>query len=490
MATRGVRLAVVTIPLLLAAMGAWAGSRQPTPPAFDHAVHSGLFPGSCMTCHAGVAETGAPLWPTIEGCAACHDGEVQPVVEWTPPTAPPPSNLRFAHDLHATAAASDSVSCAQCHTIADPKGDVHRSVVGQCIDCHQPGGQHLEVADQECATCHVTLAEATRLSASQVADFPVPASHLTPGFGLKDHGEGAWVRNADGQMSVAASCATCHAQNFCINCHVNAPEVPAIQALASDERSLVHGFTFAAPGSHEAPNFVAVHGGDAQRNPQSCATCHTQPSCTTCHIAPAPPRQVSAMHMPGPGRAAGASTERHPPASHTRAFTEGHGPEASAAPRACSTCHVREDCLSCHRPDLAQPAGGGNYHPTGFLVRHPTAAYARQTTCSDCHNAQQFCASCHAQAGLSATRSLGAGSFHDGRAAFIVGHGQAARQSLESCVSCHVERDCTACHSTLGRGFRFSPHGPGFDPERLRRRNPEMCIACHGVAIPGVPQGP
>lgn len=488
MAPRGIRLAVVSIPLVLAAIGAWAGSRQPTPPAFDHAVHAKLFPGACATCHLGASEPGASFWPAVESCAACHDGEVQPRVEWTPPVAPPPSNLRFAHDQHALATA-DSVGCAQCHTITDPRADVHRSVVGQCIDCHQPGGQHLEVANQQCATCHLPLPQATGLSRSQVAGFPVPSSHLQPGFGLKTHGEGASVRGEDGRMTVAASCATCHAQNFCINCHVNAPEVPAIQALLPDERSLVHGFTFAPPPSHEAPNFVAVHGRDAQRNTQSCATCHTQPSCTTCHVTPAPPRQVNAMHQPGPGRAAGASTERRPPASHTRAFTEGHGPEATAAPRACATCHVREDCLSCHRPDLAQPAGGGNYHPAGFLARHPSAAYARQTTCSDCHNAQQFCASCHMQAGLSATRSLGGASFHDGRANFLVGHGQAARQSLESCVSCHVERDCTACHSLLGRGFRFSPHGPGFDPERLRRRNPEMCIACHGLGIPGVPQG-
>ncbi|MEZ4378739.1 MAG: cytochrome c3 family protein [Gemmatimonadales bacterium] len=92
---------------------------------------------------------------------------------------------------------------------------------------------------------------------------------------------------------------------------------------------------------------------------------------------------------------------------------------------------------------------------------------------------------CHAQAGLGARNTLQAGPYHDAKGAFLVGHGQAARQSLESCVSCHVERDCTVCHSAQG-GRRFNPHGPGFDAERLRRRNPEMCIACHGRAIPGM----
>jgi len=193
------------------------------------------------------------------------------------------------------------------------------------------------------------------------------------------------------------------------------------------------------------------------------------------------------MHQAGEGRAPGAQVQRHPPASHTTAFREQHAREANASPRSCAICHARTDCLTCHRPDLTQPSGGGDFHPAGFLVRHPAAAYSRQTSCNDCHNFLQFCVSCHAQAGLNARRSLGSSSFHDARAGFILGHGQAARQALETCVSCHVERDCTACHSAIGRGFGFNPHGPGFDPDRLRRRNPEMCIACHGRAIPGVP---
>jgi hypothetical protein len=93
-----------------------------------------------------------------------------------------------------------------------------------------------------------------------------------------------------------------------------------------------------------------------------------------------------------------------------------------------------------------------------------------------------FCASCHAGAGLSAGGELGAG-YHDAKRFFVAGHGQAARQNLESCVACHVERNCLSCHSALG-GRRFNPHGPGFDPARLQRKNPEVCTACHGTAIP------
>ena len=486
MAARRTRWAALAVPMMLVGLGAWATSSRPAAAVFDHAEHVPLFPGSCTTCHQGAAEPGASFWPEAARCGACHDGVVQSRIEWTPPGAPPPSNLRFTHESHSVATA-DSVRCVQCHTRADSGQKVFRRVVTQCVDCHQPEGEHLSVANAQCATCHRPLAEAQGLSREAVSRFPVPPSHQVPGFGVGGHAELAAVPGPNGRVTVAASCATCHARNFCTNCHVNAPEVPAIQALAQDERSLVHRFTFSAPPSHSGTSFQATHGRDATRKPATCASCHTQPSCATCHIGTPLPKPMAAMHQPGSGRGLGAQLTRRAPVSHAAGFREGHGREASASPRACATCHVQADCLSCHRAEESRQKSGGDYHPAGFLVRHPSAAYARQTTCSDCHNAQQFCVSCHAQAGLSAGRSLGGSSFHDGRAAFIVGHGQAARQSLESCVSCHVERDCTACHSSVGRGFRFNPHGPGFDASRLRRRNPEMCVACHGQAIPGAP---
>ena len=133
----------------------------------------------------------------------------------------------------------------------------------------------------------------------------------------------------------------------------------------------------------------------------------------------------------------------------------------------------------CHRPDAARASG---YHPVGVLARHPAAAYNRETSCGDCHNTAGFCTSCHVRAGVVARGALRPG-YHDASPTFIVGHGTAARQNLESCVSCHVERDCLTCHSALG-GRHFSPHGPGFDAARLKRKNPEVCTACHGVNIP------
>ena len=82
-------------------------------------------------------------------------------------------------------------------------------------------------------------------------------------------------------------------------------------------------------------------------------------------------------------------------------------------------------------------------------------------------------------------RDLGAHLFErTTRNVRLTGAGEAllepARQALESCVSCHVERECLTCHSQV-RGRGFSPHGPGFDGERLKRKNPGLCVACHAA---------
>ncbi|HEU5050685.1 MAG TPA: cytochrome c3 family protein, partial [Gemmatimonadales bacterium] len=250
------------------------------------------------------------------------------------------------------------------------------------------------------------------------------------------------------------------------------------QALAPDARSLAIRAELAAPPSHRQPGFLNTHG--RQDDMATCAFCHTRESCTTCHVESVP-RAVTRLASAGGGRGVGAVVERRPPDTHGADFSEEHASIAEASPRTCASCHARAECLECHIPGPG--AGERLYHDAAFLTRHPAAAYARETSCADCHNTASFCASCHEQSGLVATGPLRRG-YHDASPTFVFGHGQAARQSLESCTACHAERDCLTCHSAEG-GRRFNPHGPGFDPERLRRKNPEMCSACHGAAIPG-----
>lgn len=455
--------------------------------AFPHDKHATLFP-LCTTCHAGIVDPGEPVWPDPPRCASCHDGVVEPRVTWAPRVGPRPGNLRFTHDAHSRAAAArnpaDSAligNCSSCHNeLGTPRMIVQHAVVQQCLECHGLQGRHVDVPRDACATCHVRLSDAPSLTTADIARFPKPAGHDAPDFLLGGHGREAAVTTARGTPTVAASCATCHARNLCLSCHVNAPESPVIQALALDARAPAYAGSHPIPASHASPDFLRTHGKDAQRAIPTCATCHTRASCETCHLGTAP-RVIAALPVAGPERATGAHLVRRPPLNHTWEFRERHGPVANARPATCENCHARSSCLECHRPENARPSG---YHPQNFLTRHPSAAYSREANCSDCHNPAQFCQSCHQQSGLTARARLGSTGYHDAFRGFSLGHGQAARQSLETCVGCHTERDCGACHSAAGGGLRFNPHGPGFNAARARSRNPSVCVACHGLAIP------
>ncbi len=452
---------------------------------FDHWQHREVFP-VCQGCHAGAQDSTRSIWPSPAICANCHDGTIEKKVDWSPPDASRPSNLRFKHLVHAARAGArfplDSLMCASCHLGPDaPWMRVQRTERQRCLNCHGIQAEHLTAPDTACATCHLTLAQATTLSRGRIAAFPEPPSHQDTSF-IQNHGKLAQPTPVAGRppIGVSPSCATCHARDFCIRCHVNAPEVPPIQALAPDARSLAIEVKLEAPASHGAGDFVQRHGRLEQRAPQRCAVCHTRESCLTCHVGK--PEATVAIHAGGPGRGAGALVVRRRPASHGDDFSDRHALPAAAVPRSCAVCHARADCLDCHRPSAASAPG---YHPTGFLARHPASAYGRDVSCAECHNTRQFCTECHQQAGLVARGQL-RGGFHDAKQNFLLGHGPAARQNLESCVSCHAERDCLTCHSALG-GRHFSPHGPGFDAKRLRKRNPQMCSACHGAAVPESP---
>ena len=388
---------------------------------FDHYTHRRLFP-TCTSCHQAPAVGEGPLYPDSSACASCHNGAVQPRVAWRPPEGPRRTNLRFDHAL---------VPLMTPAGQPEPPG---------CTVCHgKEGGPWMAVERVNfgrCLSCH-----------------GVRTAHLA---------------------APDSACAVCH--------------LPLVRAKELTRADVA---LFPAPPSHQERGWVGGrgHGRAAQSagtggGVGSCAICHAREFCLTCHIGG--PERVAIQALESDPRSTAIVAHVAPPSSHgDPTFLTRHGPMAAREPATCAGCHVRADCLACHRP--AAGAGAG-YHPTGFLARHPAAAYARETSCSECHNAAGFCTACHATSGLV---SGGGGGplrpgYHDANNFFAVGHGKAARQSLESCTACHAERDCLTCHSALG-GRRFDPHGPGFDAERLRRKNPQMCTVCHDTAIPPVP---
>ena len=163
--------------------------------------------------------------------------------------------------------------------------------------------------------------------------------------------------------------------------------------------------------------------------------------------------------------------------SLTPFFIRAHGLLSASGAGGCATCHTQSECTACH-----EGASSNAFHPDDFMARHAADAWGQTAECANCHSTQEFCQACHQEAGFGTVGRLGPG-FHDAQPVWLLRHGQAARQSLESCASCHQQTDCTQCHSVLG-AFKVNPHGPDFDPEQARARNARTCLACH-LTIPG-----
>jgi hypothetical protein len=470
---RTITLGLIAVALAVIALGVVSMSatgRQDTP--FPHEAHAGLFV-FCIGCHEGVPyEDRTAFYPDPALCHQCHDGVDLPTVVWTPPSATEPEPIIFSHVRHDQ---FEPLACEECHTAAgQPRMAVDQQVVVQrCFSCHAHAAADHYV-DADCSTCHMPAAE-TPMGGRWLAALPYPADHVT----------GDFLRATHGQLAGAepARCSTCHTQERCTSCHVDAAQVPQIAAIPPASPGLelpryaAHYFT---PPSHEVPGFLENHGRAASF--QACATCHTRNDCAACHTGEMP---ASALALPRAQdvRAPGVLLEPRIPPSHMLAsFIERHGPIAAASPSVCTSCHTRTFCSDCHeasmvRVQLPHQIAGPQFHPPNYQARHSAEAYNRRLECSSCHDTAAFCRDCHQEAGFQAVGRLDVG-FHDAEPVWLLRHGQPARHALESCATCHVQTDCLQCHSQLG-AFRVSPHGRDFDARRAWQRNPSICFACH-----------
>jgi hypothetical protein len=488
------RLSLASLALVIAFAAAVAARVQQQ--RFPHEQHARLFP-VCVGCHEGITSAAAEVYPDPQSCGLCHDGQRVARIEWSGP-APSESNLRFDHISHAgriDAAGSPELDCGACHTDAGaPRMRVEPPIAGRCFECHaHPATEH--IVDGDCAACHRPLVETT-FAEPRIALLPVPSTHGTDGFLPAEHGALA--------EAAPEKCATCHAREQCIGCHVSVAAgspVERIQSAAGRIEVPAIPARYPLPDSHRDVDWETAHG--AAATPADCGTCHTRESCTGCHAGGAA-SVVMQLASAREAAAPGAAVVSRLPASHASAFFRtAHGSLAAARPQSCATCHDRTGfCGACHepsgssavrdpetdttppppdvdsRPAPAPPTGRrGGFHPPNFVLRHPAEAFGRRLDCSTCHSTQLFCRDCHQEAGLGSSGRLGPG-YHDAEPVWLLRHGQAARQTLETCTSCHTQRDCMQCHSQLG-AFRVNPHGPGFDARRAQRANPQICRACH-----------
>lgn len=206
--------------------------------------------------------------------------------------------------------------------------------------------------------------------------------------------------------------------------------------------------------------------------------CHAQQSCRSCHIgALASPvvAQLPDIRQEGRGspliRSIAAGDSSRVVRVHPPNFVSSHATTAGSGRLTCQRCHEQRFCSDCH-----DGSGRYRFHQVNYVSRHAADAYSRDRNCTSCHNTETFCRTCHLGNGI-ASRGGVRGTAHNGQPMWLLQHGQAARQGLEGCTSCHQQRDCLRCHSATG--LHMNPHGPGFRASLMQTRNRQVCLVCH-----------
>ncbi len=279
---------------------------------------------TCTDCHdleeGLTAEGGDPP----SRCSTCHVGyqaEFLPgadVNDWTQVKVHPPEvviptpNLKFNHKLHL----DRGMDCATCHgdltQVELATRDNALPLMKTCLTCHD--GQQ---ASAECRTCHLT--EPTgRLETRFAAGRLVPggwyyhdahddswlqdhraAAQLNEGYCANCHAPKECVDCHNGvtkplkihpndwilQHPVAArknapDCASCHrSQTFCVDCH----QLTKVAGDPQDRANVPQRLRFHPEGWVAATVGPDHHRFEAQRNIQSCTSCHTERTCVACH---------------------------------------------------------------------------------------------------------------------------------------------------------------------------------------------------------------
>lgn len=172
-------------------------------------------------------------------------------------------------------------------------------------------------------------------------------------------------------------------------------------------------------------------------------------------------------------------------------------PSHLAANAACATCHVplvRAVALSDSAvAALPKPP---SHASKDFIATHGTMAAQFTQSCATCH-ARESCARCHVDAGTS-RQILALGSdarvarLMRGRAAvypepashrkadFVSAHGGLARESIQTCATCHAQPSCRSCHtgSLAARTIEALPR------EELQRARGVQLLAPRPVPLP------
>jgi hypothetical protein len=315
----------------------------------------------CKACHAAIVKDTrlearvrhvALPRKNSDTCNGCHDDkDFKDKVKLAVPPRTRGFEVRFSHAAHLS---KPGATCTGCHQAPPEAGQTQPSRLSMsvCTACHK---HQADFAAGKCTPCHVDLKQYEK---------PV-ATFQHAGDFLRTHGGLA--------RPTAESCAQCHDQTFCADCH-SGTTAPARQSVLFPEavqRDFIHR------GDYQSRHMI-----EAGANPASCRKCHGSAFCDSCHT------QRNLTQTPG---LPGGAQFPHPPAAIwlSKASGDFHGAAARKNIVACAACHdsgASSTCVSCHRIGPGgTPGSGGNPHPSSFVSKHRSDDRTKSPMCMACH---------------------------------------------------------------------------------------------------------
>jgi c(7)-type cytochrome triheme protein len=318
----------------------WPDNNDKASLKFSHAFHVGEAAVACLDCHKGASTSTSSsdnLRPAHDNCVTCHEEQVNKQCGYChrdtlniQAAVRPVRTIVFSHAKHT---AMKSVECATCHPGLDKTeyaGPANMPAMATCVTCHDNAR-----ATGTCESCHANFVNL------------VPSDHLVADF-RKDHKKLTRLGGLD------VSCATCHTQNFCADCHGAAPLERFGRSALMSEPSPRSSSTSNGPRQMtlqmtHSMNYRYTHGIDAKAKSTECFDCHNARTfCEQCHAV-------------GDNLTPGLKPASHlAPGFTTFGVGSGGGGHARLALRdieSCAACHdvqgADPTCMLCHKENGA-----------------------------------------------------------------------------------------------------------------------------------------
>jgi len=266
-----------------------------------------------------------------------------------------------------------------------------------------------------CTSCKQMRVAGDSWAHSAHAKVACVSCHVPPGFvnGIRwrlGETRNIWATYLGADQSMIAVARHTPGNAACEKCHDVAHLPPVINGIKIPHQAHVTLHNLVCADCHPGVSH-AVNGQTAQVSMMSCSMCHNgsaaPDACSTCHIT------VPAANV-------------HPPD-----FLKTHGVKALINEQDCLRCHHDKAafCDACHsRPPASHFAGDWRYS-------HGPAAKADRSACLGCHSEATFCEQCHRV---------------NHPADWITTHPAVAAKGTESCLVCHPQSMCDTCHRQRG----------------------------------------